>query len=69
MTYTRNTAPASVVGLPAISLPMGLSTAGLPMGIELDGPEGSDRRLLALAASLEALLPAMPAPARSMRGA
>lgn len=60
--YTRNTVPASVVGLPAISLPMGLSAAGLPMGIELDGPEGSDRRLLALAAGLEALLPATPAP-------
>jgi mandelamide amidase len=60
--FVRNTTLASVLGLPGISLPMGLSSAGLPMGIELDGPAGSDRALLGIAAALEALLPALPRP-------
>ncbi len=62
LTYTRNVGPGSVVGLPGISLPMGLTAQGLPMGIALDGPAGSDRQLLALAVALQALLPPMPAP-------
>ena len=60
--YTRNAGPASVVGLPSISLPMGLNEAGLPLGIELDGPAGTDRRLLAIALAIEACLPALPPP-------
>lgn len=55
-TYIRNTDPASNAGLPGISLPAGLSSSGLPIGVELDGPVGSDRRLLAIAAAIEALL-------------
>lgn len=61
-TYTRNAGPSSIVGIPSISLPIGLDDGGLPLGVELDGPHGTDRRLLALAASLEALLPGLPAP-------
>ena len=55
-TFIRNTDPASNAGIPSISLPAGLSTHGLPLGIELDGPAGSDRRLLAIAAAIEAVL-------------
>lgn len=62
-TFIRNTDPASNAGIPAISLPAGFSRkAGgsdskhLPLGIELDGPAGSDRRLLAIAAAIEAVL-------------
>jgi indoleacetamide hydrolase len=62
LTFTRNVGPGSVAGLPGISLPMGLNASGLPMGIALDGPAGSDRRLLALAMAVQALLPTMPAP-------
>ncbi|GAA6151117.1 indoleacetamide hydrolase [Pseudoteredinibacter isoporae] len=54
--YIQNTDPASNVGSPAISLPMGRSEQGLPMGLELDGPVGSDRKLLAIAAHIEAIL-------------
>lgn len=61
-TYIRNTDPGSVAGLPGISLPIGLTAQGLPVGMALDGLPGADRRLLALAASMEALLPPMPAP-------
>jgi len=61
--YGQNTTPASLAGLPAITLPLGLTAKGLPIGIELDAPAASDRRLLSLAAALSAELPALPAPA------
>ncbi|MES1264857.1 MAG: indole acetimide hydrolase, partial [Variovorax sp.] len=49
----------SIAGIPGVTLPAGLA-AGLPVGLALDGPAGSDRRLLAVAAAIEALLPAEP---------
>lgn len=60
--YLRNTEPATIAGIPGIVLPAGLTPDGLPVGLELDGPAGSDRGLLAIAASIEALLPPLPAP-------
>lgn len=60
MTFIRNTDPGSNVGIPGISLPAGLDAAGLPIGIELDGPAGSDQRLLAIARAIEAILPRFP---------
>ena len=57
-TFIRNTDPGSNAGIPGITLPAGLA-AGLPVGLGLDGPAGSDRRLLALAAAIEAILPAV----------
>ena len=50
----RNTDFASLIGLPAITLPAGLAANGLPVGIELAGPIGSDRLLLDLAVKLQA---------------
>ncbi|WP_417320714.1 indoleacetamide hydrolase [Emcibacter sp.] len=61
-TFIRNTDPGSNAGIPGISLPVGLSSTGLPIGMELDGAEGSDRELLSLAAAIEAVLEPMPAP-------
>jgi indoleacetamide hydrolase len=55
-TFIRNTDPASNAGIPALSLPAGLSSTRLPIGIELDGPTGADRRLLAIGAAIEAIL-------------
>ena len=55
-TYIHNTDPASIAALPGISLPVGLTAAGLPVGMEIDGPEQSDRRLLAIAKTLEDIL-------------
>ena len=52
-TYIHNTDPGSIAALPGISLPVGLTVDGLPVGIEIDGPENSDRQLLAVAAILE----------------
>jgi Asp-tRNA(Asn)/Glu-tRNA(Gln) amidotransferase A subunit family amidase len=58
----RNIAPGSTAGLPGLVLPAGLTTTGLPVGIEFDGPAGSDRALLAIGLSLERALGAIPAP-------
>ncbi|WP_154647683.1 amidase family protein [Luminiphilus syltensis] len=57
-TYIRNTDPASNAGIPGISLPAGETPSGAPVGIELDGPAGTDRRLLAIAAVIEGILKA-----------
>lgn len=58
--YIRNTGPAGMAGLPAVSLPMGLAFDGLPAGLEITGAEGSDPALLALALGIEAVLPNAP---------
>jgi mandelamide amidase len=62
-TFIRNTDPGSIAGVPGISLPVALTRAGLPVGIEIDGPAGSDRHLLGVAQTLEDILGALPAPA------
>jgi len=54
--YIHNTDPASIAALPGISLPVGLTASGLPVGMEIDGPEQSDRRLLAVAKTLESIV-------------
>jgi mandelamide amidase len=61
-TLIRNTDPASNAGLPGLSLPAGMTAAGLPVGMEIDGPLASDSRLLAIGLSLEALFGPLPAP-------
>jgi amidase len=54
----------SLVGHPAVSLPVGLDRAGLPFGLQIVGPRGGDARVLAVAAALETLLAGDPATAR-----
>ncbi len=61
-TFIRNCSPGSVAGIPGLSLPAGLTASGLPVGIELDGPAGTDQQLLAIGAALEPLLPRLPSP-------
>jgi indoleacetamide hydrolase len=56
LALANHTVSASSVGLPGISLPVGLSRAGLPIGLELDAPLGSDRALLNLARGIEDVL-------------
>lgn len=62
MTYIRNTDANAVAGIPGISLPMALTQSGLPIGLEIDGPAGSDRHLLGVALALERILGELPPP-------
>ena len=55
-TYIHNTDPASNAGLPGISIPAGLSSDGLPVGMELDAREGDDEHLLSIALAIEIAL-------------
>ena len=50
------TVPFSLAGLPAISLPAGLSARGMPLGLQLVGRLGRDWDLLAMARALEGRL-------------
>ncbi|MBR1123840.1 indoleacetamide hydrolase [Bradyrhizobium lablabi] len=61
-TMLRNTDPGSNAGLPGLSLYAGMTPAGLPVGLEIDGPVGSDARLLGLGMSIEAILGSAPPP-------
>jgi indoleacetamide hydrolase len=59
----QNTGPGSVVGIPGLQLPSGLGTeTGLPIGLELDGPAGSDRHLLSIGVAIEGELGPLPPP-------
>lgn len=61
----RNVDADSVAGIPGIAFPAGITRSGLPVGLELDGPLGSDRRLLSVGLAIEAVLgPVPPPPAR-----
>lgn len=59
---SRNIAPGSTAGLPGLVIPAGLAENGLPVGLEFDGPAGSDRALLALGTAVERLLGTEPPP-------
>ena len=47
------TVPASLAGLPALSVPAGKTDQGLPVGVQLIGQRRSDAALLAFASSME----------------
>jgi aspartyl-tRNA(Asn)/glutamyl-tRNA(Gln) amidotransferase subunit A len=47
------TVPASLAGMPALSVPAGVTNDGLPVGVQLIGSRQTDARLLALAKQLE----------------
>jgi mandelamide amidase len=61
-TMIRNTDPGSNAGLPGLSLFAGMTAGGLPVGLEIDGPVGSDAKLLGLGLSIEAILGTAPPP-------
>jgi amidase len=51
--YTPFTSFANVTGLPAISLPVYQTAAGIPMGVQLIGRPGGESTLLSIGAQLE----------------
>ncbi|KUF09655.1 amidase [Pseudoponticoccus marisrubri] len=54
--------PATLCGLPALSLPVGLSEDGLPVGVQLIGRPRGEARLLQVARHFEEILGASPVP-------
>ena len=56
MRQIRNAEPGSNIGLPGLSIPVGLSDQSkLPVGLEIDGLPGDDEKLLSIARTLEAI--------------
>ena len=55
--YVSFTPLQNVSGSPAISLPLGSSSTGVPLGVQLAAPFGHERRLLGLAFELEQAAP------------
>jgi len=45
--------PASLAGLPAISVPSGLTRGGLPLGIQVLGPAFAEEKVFAAARAFE----------------
>ena len=58
MTHPFNMVPSS----PAITLPVGLSSGGLPIGLQLVGKPYEDEAVLSLAAGIEEIFPPLPTP-------
>jgi mandelamide amidase len=61
-TMIRNTDPGSNAGIPGLSLFAGMTASGLPVGLEIDGPVGSDTTLLGLGLLMEKLFGDAPPP-------
>ena len=56
----------TIVGHPAISIPVGLDDLGMPFGLQIVGPRGGDAKVLAVAAALEEALASNPLTARPL---
>jgi Asp-tRNA(Asn)/Glu-tRNA(Gln) amidotransferase A subunit family amidase len=52
--WLANAYAATLVGHPAISLPLGVDKAGMPFGLQIVGPRGGDALVVAVAAAIEA---------------
>jgi len=59
---SRNISPGSTAGLPGLVIPAALNAEGLPVSLEIDGPVGRDRELLAIGLALEPVLGPLPPP-------
>jgi aspartyl-tRNA(Asn)/glutamyl-tRNA(Gln) amidotransferase subunit A len=57
--------PANLAGVPAISVPCGLTPARLPTGIQFMGAAGGESTLLQIAAAFERARPVFPQPSGS----
>lgn len=51
--YLLNTTPITLTGMPGLTLPIGRTSLGLPIGLEIVGPAHSDSRLLSIGLAWE----------------
>ena len=49
----RNTRPFNMYGFPTISVPCGITSAGLPIGLQISGPLWEEQRVLGLARAFQ----------------
>jgi aspartyl-tRNA(Asn)/glutamyl-tRNA(Gln) amidotransferase subunit A len=59
---TRNVRAINLLGLPAVSIPSGVHSSGLPMGLQIVGRASQERALLSVAAAVEDRLGVFPVP-------
>ena len=57
MEFVAFTYPFNCTGQPAMSLPLGMDSSGMPIGVQLVGPPRGESVILGLAAQLEQALP------------
>jgi indoleacetamide hydrolase len=63
--FIQNTDPGSNAGVPGVQIPISLGASmKLPVGLEIDGPQRSDRRLIAIGMAMETVFGRLPAPAK-----
>jgi mandelamide amidase len=62
LTIIRNTDPGSNAGIPGLSVPVGMTSGGLPVGLAFDSRSGADRDLLGLVLAVETVFPVPRAP-------
>jgi aspartyl-tRNA(Asn)/glutamyl-tRNA(Gln) amidotransferase subunit A len=63
---TRLTSIFDVAGLPALSVPCGLSAAGLPVGVQVVGRRLDEQTVLRVGSAVETPLPAPDIVAQSI---
>jgi aspartyl-tRNA(Asn)/glutamyl-tRNA(Gln) amidotransferase subunit A len=49
----RNTRPFNMYGIPTLSVPCGMTAAGMPIGLQISGPRWAEARLIGVAAAFE----------------
>ncbi|BCH68154.1 hypothetical protein RvVAT039_pl09870 (plasmid) [Agrobacterium vitis] len=54
--FVRNLDPSSNIGLPSLSVPVSLTPDRLPVGIQIEGPFGSDDMVLAIGRAVEEMV-------------
>lgn len=63
--YTRNTIHGATAGIPGLSIPIGLTRSGLPVGLEIDGLNNEDMKILQIGLAMESIFGHLTTPVLS----